>query len=332
MNQPDTAQSYLRKALSNRIEQIKDRYEFLLALFTWSFVSLYTFNSWLVPSVIPNHLPEVSALNITLLCSAFFLYLLYMIFTDFYRWRWPQWQKQVLIITLMIQCGLMLFFNIGLTAILLIIYLVRLVDYGLKPKLIIPVIALPLVIALIKADSGNSQHTLVNGLAFTLYNAFAYLFAIRLHSERQARAQSANLLRELKATQSLRYNTIARDERLRIARDLHDTLGHHLTGLSIQLEVASHCKAERAAEHVSKAQQITRLLLSDVRNSVSTLREQRKINLTSALQALCNNLPQLEVKLRISPDLEICNAQLAGALFRAVQEALTNCMKHSTAE
>ena len=322
-----------QKSLFHRLKaKLKNHYEFLLALFTWDFVGFYTFDSWLAPEVTPDYLPDPTALNISLLCAAFFLFLLYMIYTEFYRMRWPALQKPVLIVILLIQCALMLLFHIGLVGILLIIYLVRLVDYGLKPDQIIPVILLPLGIALIDAALRNTPYILVNGLAFTLYNAFAYLFAIRLRSEREARAQSANLLRELKATQTLLHDTAARDERLRIARDLHDTLGHHLTGLSIQLEVASHCKPEQAPEHIGKAQQITRLLLSDVRSSVSTLREQRRIDLATALKTLCSNLPKLNVNLDIEPDLTLCNAQLAGALFHTVQEALTNCMKHSAAD
>lgn len=324
----DKKNSPLRRFFS----RLKEHYEFLLALFTWDFVGFYTFETWIAPEIRPDYLPEPNLTNLTLVCGAFLLFFLYLIYTEFFRQRWPKLATPVLIGTLLILCGLLLFFHIGLVAILLIIYLVKLVDYGLKPMQILPVILLPVLIALFDAGANGQSHVLINGLAFTLYNTFAYMFAIRLHSEREARAQSANLLRELKATQTLLHDTAARDERLRIARDLHDTLGHHLTGLSIQLEVANHCKAEQAPEHIAKAQQITRLLLSDVRSSVSTLREQRKIDLATALTTLCSNLPKLEVKLETDPDLTICNAQLAGALFHAVQEALTNCMKHSQAD
>lgn len=322
-----------QKSLFHRLKaKLKNHYEFLLALFTWDFVGFYTFDSWVIADIRPDNLPEPNPLNITLVCGAFTLFLLYMVYTEFFRQRWPGLQKPVLIGTLLVLCSLLLLFHIGLVAILLIIYLVALVDYGLKPIQIIPVILLPLLIALWDAGASGQNHVLINGLAFTLYNIFAYMFAIRLHSEREARAQSANLLRELKATQTLLHDTAARDERLRIARDLHDTLGHHLTGLSIQLEVASHCNPEQAPEHIAKAQQITRLLLSDVRSSVSTLREQRRIDLATALRTLCSNLPKLDVNLDIEPNLTLCNAQLAGALFHTVQEALTNCMKHSAAD
>ena len=62
-------------------------------------------------------------------------------------------------------------------------------------------------------------------------------------------------------------------ERLRISRDLHDTLGHHLTALSLQLDVASRLTDGPAADRIREAHAITRLLLSDVRDVVSTLRE-----------------------------------------------------------
>ena len=72
-------------------------------------------------------------------------------------------------------------------------------------------------------------------------------------------------------------------ERLRIARDLHDLLGHHLTALSLNLEVASHLATGEANEQIEKSKAITKLLLGDVRDVVSRLRNDEPVDLGAAI-------------------------------------------------
>ncbi len=67
-------------------------------------------------------------------------------------------------------------------------------------------------------------------------------------------------------------------ERMRISRELHDLVGHHLTALSLNLEVANHLVGGAAQEHVRQAQTVARLLLTDVREAVSQLREDATIS------------------------------------------------------
>src|SRR5204863_1503702 len=91
---------------------------------------------------------------------------------------------------------------------------------------------------------------------------------------------------ELHATRALLVEDSRVAERLRISRDLHDTLGHHLTALSLQLEVASRLASGPAAERVTEAHAITRLLLGDVRDVVSRLRESSHFDVAAAIRTL----------------------------------------------
>jgi DNA-binding NarL/FixJ family response regulator len=79
-------------------------------------------------------------------------------------------------------------------------------------------------------------------------------------------------------------------ERVRSSRELHDLIGHHLTTLSLNLEVASHVSDGKAKAHVDKAQALARLLLSDVRAVVSRLREGESLDLAEALQLVLAGL------------------------------------------
>ncbi|THB72980.1 MAG: sensor histidine kinase [Gammaproteobacteria bacterium] len=137
--------------------------------------------------------------------------------------------------------------------------------------------------------------------------------------------------RELLATQILLTETTRQSERIRIARNIHDLVGHHLTALSINLEIASHLTEGKAKEQIDQAHSISTLLLSDVRQAVSEIRDNEKINLADSLYSLVNKLPKLNVEMRIDEDLAVRDAKIADVILRCVQESLTNALKHANA-
>ena len=76
-------------------------------------------------------------------------------------------------------------------------------------------------------------------LAWLAFEAFAILLTHVARSEAEGRAALLERNVQLLATRALLAETPAQAERLRIARELHDVLGHHLTALSLNLEVAA---------------------------------------------------------------------------------------------
>ena len=76
----------------------------------------------------------------------------------------------------------------------------------------------------------------------------------------EAREEQRRLNAELRATRALLAESSRLGERMRISRELHDLVGHHLTALSLNLEVASHLVSGQAQEHVRQAQSVARLL------------------------------------------------------------------------
>jgi signal transduction histidine kinase len=151
----------------------------------------------------------------------------------------------------------------------------------------------------------------------------------RQYQARQALDQ-ANL--ELRATQAMLSETERTAERLRISRDLHDLVGHHLTALSLNLEVASHLSEGKTLKHVQQAQAISKLLLADVREVVSTLRESDPIQVDAALQAMAAAIPSPKVRLNLPAPLRIQDPERAQVLLRLAQEILTNAIKHAQAK
>lgn len=171
-------------------------------------------------------------------------------------------------------------------------------------------------------------------LSVALYATF-HLFALlmgRVASRAEVARDRAEFLNsELLATQHLLSEASRQSERTRIARDLHDLLGHHLTALTINLQIAERLTDGEAKEKIAESRALARLLLSDVREAVSTLREESSVDLTSAVTMLIERVPQLDIELEIEDGLEIGEFEVAESLLRCVQEALTNTLRHSGA-
>jgi signal transduction histidine kinase len=147
--------------------------------------------------------------------------------------------------------------------------------------------------------------------------------------EREARMALTQVNGELLATRALLELSSRRNERIRISRELHDVLGHDLTALRLQLEVASNVPSEAARGHVDRASEIARRLLRDVRDVVGQLRTRDHDDLESVIRMLVADLPGLRVHLEFDAD-EVAPVH-AHCLIRCVQEVVTNAVKHSGA-
>jgi signal transduction histidine kinase len=185
---------------------------------------------------------------------------------------------------------------------------------------------------------------LIITLLFVTYLG-GYGLAYALLQERRAREETQHLLRELAKSndQLTRYaaevaQLATMRERNRIAREIHDSLGHYLAVIGVQLEKAIAFDAvnqEEARLAVKAAKGLTDDALTEVRSSVGALREtDDPATLKSALQALVHNMRQsgLAVDLQWRGDEDGFSEQQLLTLFRAAQEGLTNVQKHAGAQ
>ncbi len=192
-------------------------------------------------------------------------------------------------------------------------------------------IAIELVLLVTLALQDTWGAVLGNGGALAGSLLFAVTFSVQSQREMAARKDLALANAELVATREQLAQTSRTEERLRIARDLHDTLGHHLTALSIQLDVAARRSDNAAAEHIREAHAIARLLLSDVRDVVGELRSGGEVNVTALIKPLCRTYGDLHVYLESPDSILAGNAAQAEVLLRCVQEIVTNTLKHAQA-
>ena len=179
--------------------------------------------------------------------------------------------------------------------------------------------------------------TAVSQLAVAMiFTAGCTLLAVRERASRTraeklaAELESANS--ELRAAADRNAEFAAVRERNRIARDIHDGLGHYLTTIAVQLQAAHALlpmQPDKALEVVAKAEHGAQQALAEVRRSVGALREPGAeadlVERIGALVAECG----LEVAFIREGEARPLSPMIGDALFRTAQEALTNVRKHS---
>jgi len=167
---------------------------------------------------------------------------------------------------------------------------------------------------------------------------FVVVFTRVAASEREARtalAEANQLLRD-HAVQVEELATTK--ERNRLAREIHDSLGHYLTVVNVHIGAAQailELDRQRALDHLSNAQALTQEGLAEVRHSVAALRaspiESRPLPEALAKLAEQWNAAGLHAKFVVAGITRPLTPQANLTLYRAAQEALTNVGKHAHA-
>jgi len=171
----------------------------------------------------------------------------------------------------------------------------------------------------------------MQSLLYGGFSMFIFVTSLVARQQTDAREEQRQLNTELRATRVLLAESARVNERTRISRELHDLLGHHLTALSLNLEVAGHITEGRAQEHVHQAHTLARLLLTDVREAVSQLRDSGAIDLAAALRPLTAQVPSLDIHLDVPSPFAVEDPERAHVLLRCAQEAITNAIRHAGA-
>ena len=163
------------------------------------------------------------------------------------------------------------------------------------------------------------------------FQAFAIVTAALARAESELRQDQARINAELVSTRELLRESSKLGERVRISRELHDSVGHHLTALCLHLEAALNGSPDQKGERIQSAQVAARQALEEVRGVVSHMRGGEDIHLHSALSLLAARIPRVRLHLSIAEALRITDAARANSVLRCVQEITTNTLKHSDA-
>ena len=221
---------------------------------------------------------------------------------------------------------------------------------GVQAMLVLPAriglgwIALFYLLDGISSIAHRGSEGVINLLFNVAVYIFTALFGYALRAAEIARQRNQELLTDLQTAQDKIKDLAVSEERNRLAREIHDGLGHYLTATTMQIQGAkavlestgAGMQAPAALSALGKAETLLQEALTDVRRSVAALRTTPATNhsLAETLADLArqHRIPeQLDVQFTLAGAPRLLNPQVELTLYRVAQEGLTNIHKHAQA-
>lgn len=166
---------------------------------------------------------------------------------------------------------------------------------------------------------------------FMTFQVFAVLIGHYALQVNRARDDLAATNAELMATRSLLESTARDRERLRVSRDLHDTAGHMLTALKLNLRQLRDSSSGEQRVALADCLQLSSDLLEEIRSLVGKLREQDPLDLEHALAELTQPFVRPRFTVDVASDVAINDLAIAENLLAVAREAITNVVRHANA-
>ena len=201
----------------------------------------------------------------------------------------------------------------------------------------------PEIISQLQSNEAQLKFLLVQmainiSILFCLISLFVFLLVNALKSEYFSQIELKRANQQLRKYALLNEDRAMLQERNRIAREIHDSLGHSLTAQNIQLANALMylgSNIRRTESFLQAAKQLGSNALQEVRHSVSTLRSdplQGKLLSVAVAELIRDFRYRTEIVFNYkSSSTETIPREITTAIYRIVQEALTNILKHSQA-
>ncbi|GHF61183.1 two-component system sensor histidine kinase DesK [Amycolatopsis bartoniae] len=234
----------------------------------------------------------------------------------------PLWRK-VAFCALMLALGWAVFLLLPNSEVYLLLYSIGVISFGLAPGWVLGFNGASLVaLAVLEwRHVGNhgsfSDVWALLGISASMFFVGRLLFTVR--TLRAARDEIATLA--------------VTAERERLARDLHDILGHSLTTITVKAGLARRMlesgQPERAITEIAEVEGLSRSALSDVRATVS---EYREVSLSAELVGARAALRAAEIEADLPHAVDNVRPDLQQAFGYVLREAVTNVLRHSGAK
>jgi len=242
------------------------------------------------------------------------------------------WASRAMVLAqVLLALGLMTLVRNSSVPILLILCVVQLVKVFSTRDCVALIIAMNLAVYWLFRDIWGVQSPIISTLMHMSFQGFAALTAWFAHNAECTRDELAATNADLVATRSLLAKSARDSERLRLSRELHDVAGHKLTALKINLAALARDPRFPGDERIGLCARLADELLADIRGVVQQMRQEDGLDLAAAIHTLARPFPRPQLELEIADDARVASVAQAEAVLRAVQEGLTNAVKHSQA-
>ena len=185
---------------------------------------------------------------------------------------------------------------------------------------------------------GDWRTRIIAGIAVIAVLAIAVLVGIVRRQARHRYTAALERAAALEAQQHTEQRLVAVEERTRIAREMHDILGHSLNAIAMQAEGARHAlraAPEQAETALADIGRLSRAAVDEVRDLIDVLHTGNEPATTRPTPSLADipelirTFPRANIRLNTTGDPCEVQARIALSGYRIVQEALTNAVKHA---
>lgn len=195
-------------------------------------------------------------------------------------------------------------------------------------KGLVALMAICLLIFLVMMESDLSVY---------VYFLLFYLLALQVNGLWTKREEQRNLYeqllgeyRKLKRVALVTEEEARYQERTKIARDIHDSVGHKLTALLMQVEILS---IQQGPEHYKELKDLAKESLEETRFAVRTLKDREHEGIATILQLIKKLEAESHIMVQFTTKQGILSDRLTNeqsvVLYRVIQEGLTNAMRHA---
>jgi len=139
-------------------------------------------------------------------------------------------------------------------------------------------------------------------------------------------------LAELSATQGMLQDIVEQETKIEVARNLHDEIGHLVTVVIVNLNRLLKMQGSQASPLLLETQQLTKQLMSEMRQAVLQLRSDDSVDLQEAIHTFSSGILKPVVNVEFQGFDGYCSSRIGEVIFRTCQESVTNVMRHSSAE
>ncbi|MGF1429420.1 sensor histidine kinase [Kitasatospora sp. LaBMicrA B282] len=236
-----------------------------------------------------------------------------------------QWRGSYPLLGVMVAIALATSLALGTPWLGLITYVSVAVGAVLPPRLALRGVAAATVVIVLIGLADGADRSAMAGLVLPTFLSGAAMTGMQ---------RLLLAMRELREARETAAQLAAAEERLRLARDLHDLLGHSLSLITLKSELAGRFmdaeKAEAARAQVAEIEQVARQSLIDVRSAVSGYRKPTlAVELATARSALATVGVALEVPESLAEDRPGLGAAEAETLAWVLRESVTNIVRHA---